>query len=267
MSSDEEERFEGVALLHDVVRIEDEALRLLRSPTAETRLRFAIEKCGTLIDARDPVGAAAAWDRIVAISVELDPLTAGSMRARIDEKYDRCQAEVSRLVAKRPGTLDIMLGITRGDALPNAKVGAAAKSLVKAMPGVERAWLSVAEHCDDVDIVAKAFNRARRLGGMATASPAPTSFPLTGEEGAIVRGILSVWLTRHGVSEVAKKLGVKPTVISQLRFGERPPTRALLGRIAHAYGITLEKMLELALVPQELAVQENQAQSKRSSAA
>jgi hypothetical protein len=271
-SANEEERFDGIVMLHEVVRLEEEALRLISAPSPETRLRFAIEKCGCLIDGGDPIGASAAWEDITLSSMDVAPAVAGSMRSRIAPKYYESQAALTRAMARRFGSPHVIWGLTSrppDQSMGRARLESAARFLTRIMPGVARFWLWLAEHTRDPEIARRAIHRSRRLAGR----PAPSddrrerTLNLSPEEEERVRTILTVWVLRDGVSSTARRCELAISTVSGVLSGARRPGRRILARVSDAAGITVEQLLGREPLQTELVQVARPVRSERSSAA
>jgi hypothetical protein len=130
----DDDRFEACVLFHAAARAERRALLAVEAPTAEARLRVAIEVCGCLVDGLDPGGVLSAWGEVLEASEGIDRKALKALRARIDRTfaafvrgYERVRAKTaplwSALARHAPieGALapkvDLVLASYPGDAL------------------------------------------------------------------------------------------------------------------------------------------------------
>lgn len=96
----DDERFEACVLFHAAARAERRALLAVEAPTAEARLRVAIEVCGCLVDGLDPGGVVGAWGEVLEASEGIDRRARQALRARIDRTFAAFVRGYERVRAK-----------------------------------------------------------------------------------------------------------------------------------------------------------------------
>jgi hypothetical protein len=152
-------RYEAAVLYHAAARADHRALLALESPTPETRLASAIERCASLILGFDAgIVLTEGWAGVLNASERVAPDAATAMRTRIDEMmsaflqryrdarprlqaFDRWEAAGCPTAAPRSvhQELDRFLSVFPGDAL----LWALRSSLHFDGGDVERAWTAI----------------------------------------------------------------------------------------------------------------------------
>ena len=156
-------RFEAAVLFHEAVRAEQRALALLPAADPSTRLRFAVERCGCLLDGLDPLAASRVWGDVLMASEGVP--SASAMRARIDSKYAREEQAFGALL--RQQHIVVAEGaFIPGVSMPRGKVRKALATLLKAYPGVADLWFAQCRELEREGRFAEAWQaivRARQL--------------------------------------------------------------------------------------------------------
>jgi hypothetical protein len=161
----EDSAYRAAVLFHAAARAERRALDLLAAPSAETRLRSAIEQCGCLIDGLDPA-AIEAWGDVLEASEQVSASVAGAIRSRIDPAF---HAFVKRYDDMQKTARDITAGLGGARALrpaERAKARRASARWLAIFPGDPVAWTtqSALESTDgDFESAWRSIERAREL--------------------------------------------------------------------------------------------------------
>jgi hypothetical protein len=135
---DDESRFQAAVLLHEAVRAERRALVALSSHDPQTLLRFAIERCGALLDGLDPLEASRAWGEVLIASEGVPADQARALRARIDPKYARQEKEFGAQLRKNH--LVLQEGALVSTSTPGTRARKELAALLKVYPGVADLW-------------------------------------------------------------------------------------------------------------------------------
>jgi hypothetical protein len=155
--------YQAALLFHEAARAEARALAALPAPSAETRLRSAIERCGCLVDGRDPSAVIeVAWPEVLTIADEVPAPLARSLRSRIDEAIAGFLREYRVAITAAPD----LLSRIQSPGTFSARAARQLEQLLRAFPGDPRLWTMKALNAvgDDDDVVAvDCARRARAL--------------------------------------------------------------------------------------------------------
>lgn len=135
---DDESRFQAAVLFHEAVRAERRALMALPMPTPPTLLRFAIERCGSLVDGLDPLEASRAWGEVLVASEGVSAEETRALRTRIDPKYARQERTFGQLLRKNH--LVVQESGLVSTTTSSLKARREVATLLKAFPGIADLW-------------------------------------------------------------------------------------------------------------------------------
>jgi hypothetical protein len=151
--------YEAAVLFHEAARAETRALAALAAPSAEIRLRSAIERCGCLIDGRDPSAVIElAWPEVLELSDEVSPTIAQTLRMRLDARMKAFLREYRGAVGSAPDFLRRM----RTPGKFSSRAARQLDQLLRQFPGDPRLWTMKAFNAVGDDDAAKAIEYARR---------------------------------------------------------------------------------------------------------
>jgi hypothetical protein len=129
--------YNAAVLFHEAARAEARALAAVVAPTAETRLRSAIERAGCLMDGRDPSALTErAWPQVLEISDEVAPSVARALRARIDARMAEFLREYSAAANAAPDFWERI----RSPGKFSGKATRQLEQLLRKFPGDPRLW-------------------------------------------------------------------------------------------------------------------------------
>lgn len=129
--------YTAAVLFHEAARAEARALAATAAPSAETRLRSAIERTGCLMDGRDPSAVTErAWPQVLEISDEVAPSVAKALRVRIDTRMAEFLREYSAAANAAPDFWERV----RGPGKFSAKATRQLDQLLRKFPGDPRLW-------------------------------------------------------------------------------------------------------------------------------
>jgi hypothetical protein len=153
-----ESRFEAAALLHDVARAEQRAVRALEQLSHEVRLAASVERCWSLIEGLDPPAAANAYGEVLRASEALSDEQSDAMRARLDPKFAKVQKAYANALVRAP-TLQ-HLGAQRS--LGHVK-DKELEALLEEFPGVAKLWFARGLAAKNAKDAWRSIRRAARL--------------------------------------------------------------------------------------------------------
>ncbi len=157
--------FRAAVLLHEASRAERRALKALDAPDAMTRLRVAVERCGCLVEGRDPTAVLeSAWGEVLDASAFVEEATARALRGRLDPAVSALLDEYRASVAQMGDTFAwVQAG---GHSTPSKEVVRQVSEFVRRFPGDVRGWQVVAQATHRIGALAdawRAVQRAREL--------------------------------------------------------------------------------------------------------
>ncbi|MFL5354668.1 hypothetical protein [Archangium sp.] len=155
--------YEAAVLFHEAARAETRALAALPSPSAETRLRSAIERCGCLIDGKDPSAVLeVAWPEVLELSDEVAPSLARALRARVDARVEQFVREYREAAGAAPD----FLARLRSPGTFSVRAARQLDRVLRRFPGDPRLWTMKALNAvvdGDDPLALECARRARRL--------------------------------------------------------------------------------------------------------
>lgn len=151
--------YNAAVLFHEAARAEARALAAIAAPSAETRLRSAIERTGCLIAGRDPSAVMeSAWPQVLEISDEVSSRIAGALRARIDARMEEFLREYRAAVSATPDFWECV----RAPGKPTGKAVRQLDQLIRRFPGDPRLWTVKAMWATGPGSILRTLDCARR---------------------------------------------------------------------------------------------------------
>jgi hypothetical protein len=156
--------FTAATLLREAARVEERALRLLATPSAEERLGVAVERCGCLVEALAPTAAAVAWGDVLVEGDALHGDVVRAYRAKLDADYEALERAHQKAIAASPAlrAAGFLVPAARDRARAEKELG----RLLAAFPGELELWYmryQAAFFDDDVSAAWSALKKARAL--------------------------------------------------------------------------------------------------------
>jgi hypothetical protein len=97
-----ERRFEAATLSRATARSETQALRILSTPGAATRLGVAVERCRCFVRVLAPTAAPVAWGQVLVESERMSPEAARAARVKFNPEFRAQQDAHRKAVAAAP---------------------------------------------------------------------------------------------------------------------------------------------------------------------
>lgn len=160
--------FEAAVVLHEAARIEARAVASLGPVDAATRLRAAVERCGTLLEAGDATTVVReAWPQALEVAEALPAEVARLHLWAVEPTVRRLLDALDEMVERWPHLAQLQAALSGQGRAPVGALRRELHAYLKRFPGDGAAWLYLAlvewRLAKDVDAAWVAVTRLRRL--------------------------------------------------------------------------------------------------------